>query len=1379
MLKKLRKNYRRLVAFMLTVAMTFTNVGMNLNVAFAAGEDESALFLLSGAELQEAVQEAVESGETFDFASLSLKAKSTTLLNSYKKLLGGDGSKVYELDVPVDASYAPDHTGLQVFYNADTDDVVFLFTNESDMVVTFRANVDGYETARVTVNPNSANVEDGDADQKFTEDYSNSTMIDDEKETAGGIVLNPSDGAEVPTESEVGPGMTDPTDETETSGEAGPDVTDPTDETDGESIDESISTGETGSEGETDSVEESGAEESDAAESSPALETEKTEETDAAESTDESSAEAPAPEAAPETDEVQSESEEEIEAEPEAEIPDENTDASAAEGGLAALSFHKVARVATGVTTLDDDIPAEGDALIEDEEESEEGSETTTTAEAEDESKSETIEETTTAEETLPTSKENETDATDPTDEIKPDETLAPAPTESTDETKESEPTDPTESTEDIVDESTDPTTESGTDETTAPTDETTAAGETTAPADGEIADESKAPAVEDEGQMLEDDSIQVIAELDGKEFNTVTIWDSVNARAYKVALADIPAVETDNIATEVEYGISYHINPAEGASIEGADMVAAGEDLYFAVVPEEGYEIVAVTANGIELGSVEAVEETEYAGYTDVYMIPAVDITEDVEVQVYLKDLLAVPFIINKTVDGVRINITAPSEALPEGTSVTIVPVSAEAAIEKINSQLVEDGKEVVDAVAFDITFRDANGNEIQPGQSVKVTFSGVETKGEEAAVCHIDDEGKAEIVKDKVSPDKKNVEFEAEQFSEYVYYGIAPLAAIASYEVEVGGDKAISGTSGGYNHSWTSSDETIAIVEESRYSGRATITGVNVGGPVTITHTWTQYGVGNKSETFTVTVVASTQSYPLYCYTLVPGKTINSAGSANSVWNGMGVGSISGLKAPGNYQANVNLMGKGESIVYPDSYPDITVDGKRYQYAAADSPNATKAGYYTVEWIRIVQSDGANAGANGYNPVVGSGTPTFHLDGQIFINEENLFNVTFRIQEPGDNTFTIQENYSRLLPSGAREADLQKPSTPDKTYENEQYVFDGWYYDSACTRKVDFRGTITSNVNYYGKYVLKNKRNVTVTAKSDTVTYNGTTQTVSGFLNETADGIKVIVNGQDYYVQGLTATASGKDAGEYTTTISGKDQLVVKDTSGRDVTKQFTVETINGSLTIDKRELTLTSATDSKEYDGTPLTNDAVTVSVDGFAGNEGATYSVTGSQTVVGSSKNFFEYTLSAGTKAENYNITKTEGTLTVTTRGAKYEITVEANSGTWKYDGNEKSVSGFKTLEFAVNGQTYTVSGLTAEAKRTDAGDSAVNVIGTPVVKDASGNDVSAEFAVKTVDGTLTIMKRDVTLTSGSGSKEYDGTPLTNDAVTVSVDGFAGN
>lgn len=246
-----------------------------------------------------------------------------------------------------------------------------------------------------------------------------------------------------------------------------------------------------------------------------------------------------------------------------------------------------------------------------------------------------------------------------------------------------------------------------------------------------------------------------------------------------------------------------------------------------------------------------------------------------------------------------------------------------------------------------------------------------------------------------------------------------------------------------------------------------------------------------------------------------------------------------------------------------------------------------------------------------------------------------------------------------------------------------------------------------------------------------------------------------------------------------------------MVKDSDGNDVSDQFSVIPQTGTLTINKRSVTLTSASDKKEYDGDALTNDEVTVTGDGFVTGEGATYDVTGTRTLVGSSKNAFTYTLNEGTKADNYDITPSFGTLTVTNRNTKYEVTLKANSGTEKYDGKEKTVSGYTidgnagegtgesvvTSFTASNGKTYTVTGMSAEVTGTNAGEYVVNVIGTPIVKDADGNDVTAQFAVSGESGKLTIGKRSVTLTSAKDTKVYDGKALSNDKITVSEDGFA--
>ena len=309
------------------------------------------------------------------------------------------------------------------------------------------------------------------------------------------------------------------------------------------------------------------------------------------------------------------------------------------------------------------------------------------------------------------------------------------------------------------------------------------------------------------------------------------------------------------------------------------------------------------------------------------------------------------------------------------------------------------------------------------------------------------------------------------------------------------------------------------------------------------------------------------------------------------------------------------------------------------------------------------------------------------------------------------------------------------------------------------------------------FGKLEVKNrteKYKVTVEAKNGSKMYDGTPLTVKGFRK-----LIYVVEGNIYTVEGLTAektVTNVSDTGE----VEVKGTAIVRDTDGNDVTAQFTVETKNGNATIRPRKVTLTSDSASREYNGKPLTNHLVFIEEDGFIEGEGARYHVTGSQTLVGSSDNAFTYTLHDGTKAENYDITTEFGKLTVTDRSEenKYQITVKGNSGEKKYDGQSMTVSGFETLTFEVEGNTYTVEGLKAEKTGKNAGDSgSVPITGTATVKDADGNDVTAQFNVETKNGTLTIHPRLITFTSQPATKEYDGTPLMNPTVVVEEDGFA--
>ena len=290
-----------------------------------------------------------------------------------------------------------------------------------------------------------------------------------------------------------------------------------------------------------------------------------------------------------------------------------------------------------------------------------------------------------------------------------------------------------------------------------------------------------------------------------------------------------------------------------------------------------------------------------------------------------------------------------------------------------------------------------------------------------------------------------------------------------------------------------------------------------------------------------------------------------------------------------------------------------------------------------------------------------------------------------------------------------------------------------------------------------------------VTITENSGTVKYDGTEKTVTGY---TVTNISNKLYAEKDFTFSGSAEVKGTDAGTYDMALKASD-FTNRNANFSKVT--FVIE--DGQLVIEKRKVTLTSGSGEKVYDGTALTNDTVTVGgADGFAKNEGATYDVTGSRTDVGESDNTFTYTLNKGTKADNYDIKTENGTLTVTPVTDKVTVTITGNTASEKYDGTEKTASGYGV---SISNEKYTEADFefkgNAEVKGTDANTYPMGLTAANFTN-KSANFTNVEFVV--TDGSLTINKRSVTLTSASDSKVYDGTALTNGTVTVGgADGFA--
>ena len=212
--------------------------------------------------------------------------------------------------------------------------------------------------------------------------------------------------------------------------------------------------------------------------------------------------------------------------------------------------------------------------------------------------------------------------------------------------------------------------------------------------------------------------------------------------------------------------------------------------------------------------------------------------------------------------------------------------------------------------------------------------------------------------------------------------------------------------------------------------------------------------------------------------------------------------------------------------------------------------------------------------------------------------------------------------------------------------------------------------------------------KTGIQVTKPDDTM-YNGEEQKNKPTVEDTKTGATLVEN-VDYTLSYTAAV----NAGTVEVTITG-----IGNYTG----------TAKTSYEITKRNVTLTSATDSKVYDKDPLTNHNVAVGGDGFVKEEGATYNVTGSQTSVGESDNEFTYTLKSNTKAENYNITTHNGKLIVTAEASEVTVVITGRNGTFPYDGTEKSVKGYDVS--ITQGSTYTEADFTFsgndEVKGTEA------------------------------------------------------------------------
>ena len=313
----------------------------------------------------------------------------------------------------------------------------------------------------------------------------------------------------------------------------------------------------------------------------------------------------------------------------------------------------------------------------------------------------------------------------------------------------------------------------------------------------------------------------------------------------------------------------------------------------------------------------------------------------------------------------------------------------------------------------------------------------------------------------------------------------------------------------------------------------------------------------------------------------------------------------------------------------------------------------------------------------------------------------------------------------------------------TPEVTADD-GYYFIGW--EPVIADKV------TGDAVYTAQYAAQTE--VVITGDSKTVDYNGSEQSITTYQVAGVDAAAL---------SGISYIAKGTDAGNYEGKFSGTPVITI---DGKDVTGQYKFTYKTGALVVNKLDVTLTSGTDSKTYDGNPLTKEEVIVGGDGFVKGEGASYSEFASIIDKGSIDNTFKYTFNENTKPENYDVTVIYGKLTIAPVG-EVIVTITENSGEFTYDGNEKTVEGYVVK--SISSDLYTEDDFTfggsAVVKGTIAGTYDMKVV-PENFKNVNNNFKDVKFVVE--DGQLVIkpIEKAIVIKANDASKVYDGTALTD-------------
>ena len=415
---------------------------------------------------------------------------------------------------------------------------------------------------------------------------------------------------------------------------------------------------------------------------------------------------------------------------------------------------------------------------------------------------------------------------------------------------------------------------------------------------------------------------------------------------------------------------------------------------------------------------------------------------------------------------NGVSVTATADEGAFPEGTTMSVATVNSETAIEK--AQAVVEGN-VVDALAVDITFQDADGNEIQPTDPALVhvqlnTSEAVE--GDSFQVVHVEDNGSASVVSDDKVESVSNDEasFESEGFSVY----------------------AIIGTNDGFNKE-TARDTYNFVLDDG-------------------TTAYTFKNTAGKSVSYQIVKTGDTLVEPA---TPTKASTTDAAGNA-VYYEFLGWYKADGTKfdfshaiTTGTTDSSIALTAKFQAYVYVNFYDEASGTTQNVLTSKKVVLTDGKSASVTLDDVTATSTDSNKkfVGWNTDKTATTALTSPLTVTGSIYLYP--VFNtgywITFNTGDQGNGaSFVSPVQYLATYK-------LKSVDAPASTRTG--YTFAGWYTDAACTSPFGWDHALTGDVTLYAKWTASDtqysvviwKQNVTGTGYDYEKTYTKTAATGS----------------------------------------------------------------------------------------------------------------------------------------------------------------------------------------------------------------------------------------------------------------------------------------